>query len=617
MRLSSLLDEPARLYSDKPCVVYGSNDAATVRVLTYGAAHAALQEHIGWLQQQAVRATRQNQTSTGASSDLRSPRLIVGYVASNSADFILSVFACTNRNDYDNASDADAAVAARTPALMNTRWTVSEMVAVLESDLESATIKDCTILIHGPDYADTARQVAKKLHHSAICLPLPMFAQQQALVWPLSSTAFLSVRGRTRTANNTVEVGVDRQYVDEMIQRISATRDELEDALLVFTSGTTSTSGSKGVRLSHAAVLRQALAKLQSPCFYSATTTMLATTVPFFHVGGLSSTAAVWLAGGTLVFPAVEAKGVTGFDPHQVWRSVASTNASSNSTRWDSVNTLVVVPAMLHALEKSVASTQALSCPGVELILIGGQSAALLTLRFLARVFPNARVVQTYACTEAASSLTFLKVTNDNSSPLAPDTELTGDCVGFPSQHIEIGLFRVDEHGSKFIIQAPFTAGVIASRGPHIMNGYWTRRKNNHATIGRDEWMFTNDLGFWDAQGRLYFCGRVNDVIRTGGETVLASEVERVLLENADVAECAVFALADEKFGEAVCCALICPTGQLSLTQVRSWCQDHGLAGYKRPRRVFHVRELPRNSSGKILKFRLKERFETMIQSRL
>ena len=115
---------------------------------------------------------------------------------------------------------------------------------------------------------------------------------------------------------------------------------------------------------------------------------------------------------------------------------------------------------------------------------------------------------------------------------------------------------------------------------------------------------------------------RVNDLIRTGGETVLATEVERVLVHHPEVAECAVFSLDDEKFGEAVCCALVSRRLEFSLVDIRSWCRECGLvAGYKQSRRVFHVGELPKNSSGKILKFLLKERFADQaaatLQSRL
>jgi fatty-acyl-CoA synthase len=156
------------------------------------------------------------------------------------------------------------------------------------------------------------------------------------------------------------------------------------------------------------------------------------------------------------------------------------------------------------------------------------------------------------------------------------------------------------------------------------MTGYWSRRAkhNNNTVLSKQDWMFTNDLGYWDDQGRLYFCGRVNDSIRTGGETVMALEVERVLVQHPEVAECAVFSLSDEKFGEAVCCALVSRQGlELALVDIRSWCRQCGLAGYKQPRRVFHVGELPKNSSGKILKFLLKERFAekavATLQSRL
>jgi acyl-CoA synthetase (AMP-forming)/AMP-acid ligase II len=617
MRLSQLLNDHSRERPGAPCVVQQKDDPVATDILTYGAAYRALQNHRRWLQEQVLQASASASASATASSTAThsstdgsqapSSSFIVGYLASNSADFFLSVLACTD-NDENTAS-------AVLPALINTRWTVPEIVAVLETNSECASL-DRTILLYGPGFAETAQKVVDKLQlqlqHPAWCgcAPLPTFAER----------AFVSVPQPTVYDTDASPQDIRSTFTeDEMDQKMDslATGKGREDAVLVYTSGTT--SGSKGVRLSHAAVIIQAWAKLRHPCRYSATTAMLATTVPFFHVGGLSSIAAVWLAGGTLVFPAHDTHNgarMTAFQPQQVWKSIA------NNENGSSANTLVVVPAMLHALENN-APADIQSFPGMELILIGGQSAALSTIQFLSRVFPNARVVQTYACTEAASSLTFLDVKNN--SPTLVDTEMSGDCVGVPPKHVQLGIFRTDEFGSRFIVHAPYIAGIIGTRGPHVMTGYWSRAKrnnsNNNAVLGIQDWMFTNDLGYWDHQGRLYFCGRVNDVIRTGGETVLALEVERVLVQHPDVAECAVFSLSDEKFGEAVCCALVSRGLELPLVDIRSWCRECGLAGYKQPRRVFHVGELPKNSSGKILKFLLKERFGDQaaanLQSRL
>ena len=153
----------------------------------------------------------------------------------------------------------------------------------------------------------------------------------------------------------------------------------------------------------------------------------------------------------------------------------------------------------------------------------------------------------------------------------------------------------------------PNQVGIIATRGPHVMNGYWSR---GSLGTGRNltGWYLSNDLGFFDEDNQLHFCGRANDEIRSGGETIHALEVERVLLRNPDIEGCAVFARPDDRFGQAVACAIV-PKGSPKLTNIKDWCQKQGLASYKRPRYVFLVDSLPRNSSGKVLKQKLVETF--------
>lgn len=140
------------------------------------------------------------------------------------------------------------------------------------------------------------------------------------------------------------------------------------------------------------------------------------------------------------------------------------------------------------------------------------------------------------------------------------------------------------------------------------MNGYWTRNGANKSR-STDEWYVTSDLGFCDENRKFYFSGRAKDVIRTGGETVIAPEVERTLQCHPCIRECAVFALPDERFGETVCAAIVCQAKPLALSDVRSFCSKRGLAGFKQPRAIFIINELPRNSSGKVLKYQLVERF--------
>ena len=141
-----------------------------------------------------------------------------------------------------------------------------------------------------------------------------------------------------------------------------------------------------------------------------------------------------------------------------------------------------------------------------------------------------------------------------------------------------------------------------------------------------NDWFTTTDLACWDDQGRLYFCGRANDVIRTGGETVLATEVETVLRRHPWIEECAVVGLPDPRWGQAVSAVVVLKSkgttaatdtnsvqdrqsggAVIQLVDLRSFCANHGLAGYKRPQRLFQRDSLPRNQAGKLLKSRLQQ----------
>jgi acyl-CoA synthetase (AMP-forming)/AMP-acid ligase II len=524
-------------FSSSPCIVNISNRRSELRILTYQNAGIALQEHRLWLDKLISRMNSRNE------------KIILAYVSSNSTDMMISILA---------AADTKVKV-----ALLNHRWTTSEMTAVLQSSNGS------TIILYSSEFHDKAFETKATLQHEAEIVEIP----------PLANKYFT-----TGWSRHTCIDSLSDQTIDTQIEQLSGTPSV--DALLLFTSGTT--SGSKGVRLSHRALWIQGLAKLRHPCRYNQTTCMLSTTVPLFHVGGLSNTLAVWLAGGTWVVP--DDSTSSGFDPNIVVEMISHPQVPTN--------TLVVVPAMIHSLLRSLHNKKQ-AYPHVDLILIGGQSASKEMLDKLGVVFPSARIVQTYACTEAASSLTFHEPTTRVLDPPIP-----GDCVGRPPPHVQLQL--VERTDSQTIINEPYKVGILATRGPHVMDGYWNR---NGPPRSQPTWFVTNDLGFHDDQGLFYFCGRSKDVIRTGGETVIALEVERVLLQHPVVDECAVFGLKDDKFGETVCVAIVSnSSGSVSLDEIRQHCQS--LAGYKRPRRMFVLSELPRNSSGKVLKYQLVHQFQ-------
>ena len=117
------------------------------------------------------------------------------------------------------------------------------------------------------------------------------------------------------------------------------------------------------------------------------------------------------------------------------------------------------------------------------------------------------------------------------------------------------------------------------------------------------------DIGYFDADGFLYLCDRAKDIIISGGANIYSAEIEAELHKMPGVADCAVFGIPDEEFGEAVC-AVVQPVemGALSEVEVRAWLRER-IAGYKVPRRVEFAAALPREDSGKIFKRKLREPF--------
>lgn len=144
--------------------------------------------------------------------------------------------------------------------------------------------------------------------------------------------------------------------------------------------------------------------------------------------------------------------------------------------------------------------------------------------------------------------------------------------------------------------------GEVCVRGPNVIKGYLNRPEETAEAI-RDSWFYTGDVGYLDEHEFLYIVDRIKDMLIRGGENVYASEVETVLYENTDIAECAVFGVPDDRLGEEVGVAIyLKPNVQTTADDIRDKCRDL-MAAYKIPRYIWLIAgNLPRNASGKIVK---------------
>lgn len=141
-------------------------------------------------------------------------------------------------------------------------------------------------------------------------------------------------------------------------------------------------------------------------------------------------------------------------------------------------------------------------------------------------------------------------------------------------------------------------------RAPQVMRGYWDDADATAAAIDHDHWLHTGDVARIDDDGIVTIVDRTKDVIVTGGENVASREVEEVLHAHPAVRDVAVVGVADERWGEQVCAVVVART-PVSGDALIAHCRDR-LAGFKTPRRVEFVDELPRTASGKVRKHQLR-----------
>ena len=397
------------------------HQSVSTKNLTYKQCFEIINEHENWLlstihtQLQSLPYIHTN-NSIILKDNSKIKDVIIGYLSDNVPDLLLSMLACINLT----STLADSKVL---PAMINARWTPKEIEKALSpstSDTESDGTHHVTIVLYGEGYEQTAKESVQLMstikNHFAVALPIPTLSEK----YYTNANRSVSV-----VSDSSQQVNDPSSHRPKQHESLKSTQVSNSTAVLLFTSGTSSPNGAKGVKISHKSLYIQSIAKTHHPCNYNKETSMIATTVPWFHVGGLSSVLAVLFAGGVLVFPPQDNKDVSrgvdgtvkkerkGFQPQKILQSIQPKETTSTS-RNISANTLVVVPAMLHSI---VEHHNNLSCyqsttpkryPNVKLILVGGQSIGSGKLyKSIRNLFPKARIVQTYACTEAGSSITF------------------------------------------------------------------------------------------------------------------------------------------------------------------------------------------------------------------
>jgi HIP---CoA ligase len=147
----------------------------------------------------------------------------------------------------------------------------------------------------------------------------------------------------------------------------------------------------------------------------------------------------------------------------------------------------------------------------------------------------------------------------------------------------------------------------VLVRGYNVMLGYFEDEDETAKTVDGDGWLHTGDVGVMDERGNVRITDRIKDMFVVGGFNAYPAEIEQVLARHPSVSEVAVVGVPDERLGEVGRAFVVPrPGSTVDPDEIAAWCREQ-MANYKVPRSVVVVDALPRNASGKVLKFELRE----------
>jgi acyl-CoA synthetase (AMP-forming)/AMP-acid ligase II len=349
-------------------------------------------------------------------------------------------------------------------------------------------------------------------------------------------------------------------------------------AYLWYTSGTTGRP--KGVAWSHEKLLLSA--QIQAEVAPLPGDTRLLQITPMFHVGGRGYVSGALWAGATTVID-------RSFDPVRMLRTIQD----------ERITFTFMVAAILQAV-LDVPDVQSYDLSSMRTIVSAAAPIPVpLLKRGIALLGPIFSVQ--YGCTEVGqiTSLPRHLVDPDGS----PQQVRRLASVGHPVPHIEFRL--VDDEGADCPVGK---AGEVVIRSASQLDGYWNNSVATLETI-REGWYHTGDIGLADEEGYIFLVDRKKDMIISGGENVYSREVEDAIAEHAQVADVAVIGVPDVKWVESVKAVVVLKSGaQVTEAEIITHCRTL-IAGYKCPKSIAFVAELPRLASGKINKVELRNRY--------
>ncbi|MFN5449594.1 MAG: class I adenylate-forming enzyme family protein [Burkholderiales bacterium] len=366
--------------------------------------------------------------------------------------------------------------------------------------------------------------------------------------------------------------------------------DGNDTAWLFYTSGTTGRP--KGVQITHRNLLTMGL------CYFSdvdciGLQDLMVYGAPMSHGAGLYSIPHV-IAGARHVIP--QSGGVSAEELFEIGQTLGPLTTFAPPT---------IVNRLVEYAEKESLSFEE-SAAAFKTIVYGGAPMYLADIE-RALLIMGPRFVQIYGQGETPMVATVLP-RRELLNTQHPRYRHRLGSVGIAQTLVEVRV--VDQTGQTL---PEGEIGEVVVRGDSVMKGYWRDPEATQA-VCREGWLYTGDLGAFDADGFLTLKDRSKDLIICGGANIYPREVEEVLLTEPSVAEVAVIGAPDTLWGEVVVAFLVVkPGSQIQIEALDARCLS-SIARFKRPKHYRIVQSLPKNNYGKVIKTRLREIFRDSIE---
>lgn len=381
---------------------------------------------------------------------------------------------------------------------------------------------------------------------------------------------------------NTNELMLLGKHTDDSeLLKVKKTVNNNDAVNMQYTSGTTGFP--KGVMLTHRNILNNGYYIGERQKFKGED--RLCITVPLFHCFGIVlAVMAIITHGATVVM-------IELFDPLMVLAAVQKEKCTA----------LYGVPTMFIA-EFSHPMFDMFDLSSLRTGIMAGSPCPIEAMKKVVKDMNMTQITSVYGLTEGSPGFTQTSVDD----PLEKRVET----VGKPLPNCEVKI--VDPETGETL--RPNMTGEICCKGYNVMKGYYKMPEKTKEVIDEDGWLHSGDLATCDDEGYYSIVGRIKDMIIRGGENIYPREIEEFIHTIDGVMDVQVVGIPDEKYGEIIGAFVIKEKeAQLTAEDIRDYAVNK-IARYKVPKHIFFVDEFPLTASGKIQKFKLRDKAVELIK---